>query len=609
MFRQYNFYLLFKTNLLLTMLLFVAFLSFNPIHALPSFVLSFMGALSTAATLVLILYIGFYLLSYLKTSGLYLMGLLFSLMQFALIVDFFIYRLYHFHINAMVLNILSSPAAMDSIQLGLAPYIAVVVILLVLLALQFFTIRILQRTNEQKKRKLNSKLNKLIITPLFLVILIEKVSFGLADAYANSAIVSKFQVIPLYQPLTFSSFAAKHLGIKPQEVATAIVTNKHLLNYPLEPLSYLEQPNKVNIFIFASDSVRRSSISSELTPNVAALAQDGMDFQNHYSGGNATRFGIFSLIYGLNSTYWFKFLAANQGPVLFTALNHLDYQIDILSSTDTNWPEFRMTCYVDVQSSIQDKFTGLPWEKDRQNMDVFKQNIEAYKGDRALFSFVFLDAPHGNSYPDTHAKYQPDGKGKVNYLNVDKQVAQGVLLNQYKNAVAYDDALFGEAIASLKAKGLYEDAIVIFTSDHGQEFYEYGFFGHNSAFSRAQTQVPMIIKFPKQAPRVISQLTSHVDIAPTLLNYIGVSTPAEQFSNGHNLLSKNYARSYANSSSWNHSAIINDETTMVFSNMPDKFFSNQLRYTHDYKEVAKSEAHFDQGLILQLLKENRKFLK
>ena len=52
-------------------------------------------------------------------------------------------------------------------------------------------------------------------------------------------------------------------------------------------------------------------------------------------------------------------------------------------------------------------------------------------------------------------------------------------------------------IEAIKRKGLYDDALIIFTSDHGQEFFEYGNFGHNTSFSLAQTHIPMMIKLPK----------------------------------------------------------------------------------------------------------------
>ena len=108
-------------------------------------------------------------------------------------------------------------------------------------------------------------------------------------------------------------------------------------------------------------------------------------------------------------------------------------------------------------------------------------------------------------------------------------------------------------IAKLKQKGLYKDSLIIFTSDHGQEFFEFGNFGHNTNFSSAQTQVPMFIKLPDylkekiNLPKALTNnslknLSSHIDIIPTLLTLIGVKNPISDYSNGKNIFDENYNR-------------------------------------------------------------------
>jgi len=416
-------------------------------------------------------------------------------------------------------------------------------------------------------------------------------------------------VIPLYQPLTFTIAASKYLGIKSPDVASTVTTNAQELNYPLHPLQYADDAKRTNIFIFASDAVRNSIVTPETAPNVTAFAKDAIRYNDHFSGGIATRPGIFSLMYGLNATYWFKFLAANQGSALFTALQELDYQIRVISSTDTNWPEFRKTCYIDVQACIEDQFTGTPDVKDRQGSDYFKEWIDHSDLNKPLFSFMFWDAPHGRRYPAKYRKFLPDAEGSVNYLTIDEEVGKTVLLNQYKNAVLYNDALFGEMIAYLKEKGLYDDAIIIYTSDHGEEFYEYGSYGHNNAFNRAQAQSIFIIKFPDQEPKSIQTLSSHVDVVPTLLSYIGVTNAPSDYSNGFDMLSPDYHRDYVSVANWDQNAIITDEQIMIFANRPDKIFNNEIRRTVDYKKVPEDEEQFDNTLVLKVLQENQKFLK
>lgn len=608
MFKNPSFSLLFKTNLLLTILLFVLFLNFNEGYSILTFGLSLLAAISSATILVLMLYILLFAFSFWRPKGLYIVAALFIFVHLGIITDFFIYRIYHFHINAMVLNILTSPAAADSIQLGVAPYLAIAGIITSLLAFEWFIIKTVQKKALEDAVTLNRKLNKIILIPLFLIILIEKFSYGTAYLFGNSDITSKFRAIPLYQPLTFTKMASTYFGIKPQIEAKITISDKKSLNYPLSPLRVSGKPNPVNIFIFTSDAVRSSIISPEVSPNISAFSEHSWVYTNHYSGGNTTRFGIFSMMYGLNGTYWFSFLNSNRGSLLFEILEQLNYQISIVSSTDTDWPEFRKTCYVDQQSCIKDDFQGTPHVKDRQSTDYLKNWLNQADLTRPIFSFIFWDAPHSGTYPEKFAKFLPDMDKKINYLAIDESL-KDVYLNQYKNAVFYNDALFGEVVNQLKEKNLYENSIIIFTADHGQEFFEYGKFGHNSDFSRAQVQTAMIVKFPGQTPKVITQLSSHADLVPTLLSYIGVQSSPADYSNGFDMLAPDYNRHYAFTSNWNNNAIITDQTTMVFSNTPDKMFENEIRSTKTYKKIPSKESDIDQKMILDVLNENRKFLK
>ncbi len=595
------------------MLLFAAFLFYNEGYTFITFSITLLGAISSVTILYILFYILLFLFTFTQRFVLYLASIIFIITNVALVVDFFIYRLFNFHINAMVLNILTSPDAMDSIQTGLLPIIIFILFIVGFVGFEFYLIKKLEASDSEVKKQLNGKMNKIIIIPLILIMLSEKVTYGLASLFSKNEIVSKFKVIPLYQPLTFRRIAAKHFGFKAEEQAKYSIKTEADLNYPLKPLEIKENSKKFNIFIVASDAVKYSILDKELAPNVAKFEQNSLVFKHHYSGGNSTRFGIFSLIYGLNSTYWFSFLNANQRPVLFDVLKKLDYEIDIFSSTNTNWPEFRKTCYVDVQSSIQDKFKGAPWKKDEQNTDCFLQTIDSHPKDKPLFSFVFLDAPHGYSYPEEHNKYGAP-EGEINYLSVSKGSEElKTTIQRYKNAIYYNDFLFGKMIEKLKEKDLYENSLIIFTSDHGQEFFEQGYFGHNTAFSKGQIHIPFIVKLPKSLQNtgleknINNYLTSHQDVVPTLLSLLGVSTDPEAYSNGKNFFSDTFKRDYIFSSNWNNNAIVTKDLTYVFSNLPNKMFSNEIRDSHTYKRLKGQKSN--SKLILDTMNENRKFLK
>jgi len=613
MLRNTRFSLFFKANLLLTSFLFLAFMVHHQSYTIENFVFTFLGTLSSAVILYLVFYLLLLLFSFHKTLLFLLATLLFLITDIALIIDFFIYKLFHFHLNAMVLNIITSPDAMDSIQAGVAPFVLFILVIFGLIFFERYTFKRIQSLSQSTQDILNKKLNKLIILPLFLIIFTEKVAFGFATLFSKNELIAPFKVIPLYQPLTFNRIAAKHFGFKAEKQAKYSIKTKADLNYPLEALAYKKNKPDFPIFIIASDSVKYSILNEEIAPNIMHFSKEALVFKNHYTGGNSTRFGIFSLIYGLNSTYWFSFLNSNQKPVLFDVLKTQGYDISIISSTNTNWPEFRKTCYVNIQETIEDKFEGTPWKKDEQSTECFISHITSSQSKKKLFSFVFLDAPHGYSYPENANKYHAK-EGEINYLSVaPKSDELETTIKRYKNAIYYNDILFGKMIATLKEKNLYDNALILYTSDHGQEFFEYGNFGHNTSFSEGQIHVPLMIKLPKSlqntnlAKNIHNSLTSHQDIVPTLLTLLGVTTSPSMYSNGFDLFSPNFHRDYIFSANWNNNAIVTQTNTSVFSNLPNKMFNNEVRDAKTYKQLphTKTKSKF----ILDTMNENKKFLK
>ena len=513
----------------------------------------------------------------------------------------------------MVLNILTSPDAMDSIQVGTITILVFILFIIGIIVLQLYCIQKLTTANETRKKTLNSTINKSIVIPLILIIVSEKVSYGFATLFSKYELISTFKVIPLYQPLTFNRIASKHFGFDAVDQAKYSIKTKADLNYPLQPIHIKNIAKPFHIFILASDSVKHSILNKDVAPNITAFSQDSLVFNHHYSGGNSTRFGIFSLIYGLNPTYWFSFFNANQKPVLFDVLQKLNYEISIISSTNTNWPEFRKTCYVNVQDSIKDNFDGIPWKKDEQSMNCLLSELEMYKKEKMLFSFIFLDAPHGYSYPPTLNKYKAN-ENDINYLAISEGSTElEMIKKRYKNAVYYNDKLFGEMILKLKEKGLYNNSLIIYTSDHGQEFFEQGNFGHNTSFSKGQIHIPLIIKLPQSLQntnlgnKINNSLTSHQDIVPSLLTLLGVKNNPLEYSNGNNFFSTAFHRDYVFSANWNNNAIISKKITSVFSNLPNKMFNNEVRDSHTYKKFTKEKTN--NKFILDTMNQNKKFLK
>ncbi len=91
---------------------------------------------------------------------------------------------------------------------------------------------------------------------------------------------------------------------------------------------------------------------------------------------------------------------------------------------------------------------------------------------------------------------------------------------------AIDDGI-GRLLDQLKREGLYENALIVVTSDHGDGFMEHGFISHSTAPYEELVRVPLIVKWPgnRFAGQIVDEQTRLVDLLPTLVSAAGVSFP------------------------------------------------------------------------------------
>jgi hypothetical protein len=106
-------------------------------------------------------------------------------------------------------------------------------------------------------------------------------------------------------------------------------------------------------------------------------------------------------------------------------------------------------------------------------------------------------------------------------LDRDRMVAQ------YDGDVAYGDQEFGRFVRELKARRLYDRALIVFLSDHGEEFLDHGQWLHGRSLFDELIRIPLIVKFPGQrdAGRRVAQQVQGVDVLPTILAAMGLPLP------------------------------------------------------------------------------------
>lgn len=313
---------------------------------------------------------------------------------------------------------------------------------------------------------------------------------------------------------------------------------KKPLSYPLQPLNCGTPEHRPNVVVIVIDSWRFDALDARVTPNIERFARRSVRFMNHYSGGNATRIGLFSLFYSIPGTYWHRMLAARQGPVVIEHLAAIGYDVRAFRSAPLYSPEFDRTVFAQIDAVRMRSDGNGPADRDRDLTNDFISYLDGRRGSAPFFALLFYDSPHGFAHPDDYAApFQPATR-HVNYLQLHRATDPVPLLNRYRNSLHYVDSLVGEALAALESRGLLDNSVVIVTSDHGQEFNDNGqnYWGHASNFTRFQTGVPLLLSAPGLEPRVLRHRTTHFDVMPTVLrDYLGCDTPFPAYSVGHPL--------------------------------------------------------------------------
>jgi len=169
----------------------------------------------------------------------------------------------------------------------------------------------------------------------------------------------------------------------------------------------------------------------------------------------------------------------------------------------------------------------------RVQVKEFLDAVEPPSEDRPSFYFLHVLLPHE---PWVHL---PSGQrysvgGRMAGLNREGRWTEdeSAVLRAYQRhllQVRFADALLGDVVARLRDVGLYDDALVVVTSDHGASFQSDFLFRRPRPESFAEiASVPLFVKLPKQeAGRVVTANVETIDIAPVIAGVLGATLPWE----------------------------------------------------------------------------------
>jgi hypothetical protein len=98
----------------------------------------------------------------------------------------------------------------------------------------------------------------------------------------------------------------------------------------------------------------------------------------------------------------------------------------------------------------------------------------------------------------------------------------------YDGEIAFADGAIGDLVDGLSERGLDENTLIVFMSDHGEEFFDHGGFAHGHTLYEELLRVPLILRLPGRVPagKRVPVMVRLIDLMPTILKIAGVETDA-----------------------------------------------------------------------------------
>ena len=98
-------------------------------------------------------------------------------------------------------------------------------------------------------------------------------------------------------------------------------------------------------------------------------------------------------------------------------------------------------------------------------------------------------------------------------------------MDLYDGEIAFTDLQVGRVLDALDASGHADDTVVVLFSDHGEELGDHGSTRHGHTLFGELVRVPLIVRAPGFAPRRVAGDVGLVDLAPTVLELVGLAPP------------------------------------------------------------------------------------
>lgn len=516
----------------------------------------------------------------------------------ALFLDSLLFEALGFHFNGLILQVAFQQGAMA--ETGL---VAREVWLLAGAGILLFAVDVALGRLFVRRFADPSKRSWTLAVAILGLWVVDRLGIATLSFYGGHGVLAAGTTLPLQPPVRMNNFLTAVTGHKPKgelRIRELPQAGAPAGGLQAQDVRFARKPD---VIFFLVESLREDFFREDVMPSLWKRAhEEGRIFPRHYSGASSTHFSLFSIFYGLDCQRSDATIGAGQTPLLFPALKANGYHLDFIAASSVDWMYLRDTVFRDVWEGMQ---TGLPGEgylRDEEMMRRAREAVANAPEDQPLFLFLFFIGTHFNySYPDEAEIFRPawDGRGSLAAATV----APELLKNRARNAAFEVDRKIEEFLRfHREIRG--GEPLVLVTSDHGEEFREWGRVGHGSDVTNEQIHVPLVIVDEKMPAGIHPGVSGHVDLVPTLFSLLGDENPAHLYSDGQPIHLAPQDRYAMATVGWEpRFAIVGKDLKVRFYSMDAGLGSTRITDPFD-KPLDDGEAQFAKGAskILRRLK-------
>jgi arylsulfatase A-like enzyme len=367
----------------------------------------------------------------------------------------------------------------------------------------------------------------------------------------SKIIFQKYHDLPPSKEERTAKFSFHKINLPPQEQRARLILTTEgeegSFSFWYNPVLFSEGSNDRNVILISIDTLRADHLGcygykKETSPTIDSLAQDSALFLNTYSSSPWTlpaHVSLLTSLFGVNHQVYYE--KETIDPKILTLA-------DVLRQNHFFCSAFTGEGFV---SSIYGFSKGFDSYREGEGGVHLQNSAELVSSqvsewlesnrNKNFFLFIHTFQPHDpyDSPPPYNTMFLGENPSWTNldllqYLGGSRGIYKRLSENQKENLIGLydgeiryvDDGLIKPLIQKLKEMNLYGQTMIVFTSDHGEEFYDHGGWTHGQDLYDESLKVPLLIKFPESnfKGKKIESIVRLIDIMPTILDEMGIDS-------------------------------------------------------------------------------------